>query len=80
MKIAVKLFADLREFAPGDKTVGRSHEIEIDPAGTVNDLLARLGIPTGRAKVVFVNGRSRDRSFVLSENDDVGIFPPVGGG
>ncbi len=80
MKITVKLFADLREFAPGDKTAGKNQEIEIAPASTINDLLVRLGIPAPRAKVVFVNGRSRELSFALSENDEVGVFPPVGGG
>ena len=58
-----------------------------DPIGTVlpdgaavADLLSRLGLTTADVQTAFVNGRAQPLDHVLVEADEVGIFPPVGGG
>jgi len=55
---------------------------DVDAAdnATVSDLIDQLGLPTGQIKVVFVNGRARPPEWILQPGDEVGIFPPVGGG
>lgn len=81
MKINLRLFADLLAFAPVSRTAGANITLDLRPDSTITDLLQLLRIPPERARVIFVNGRVKDDpAFVLREGDDVGIFPPVGGG
>lgn len=78
--IRVKLFADLKRYAPDGKQAGSPFPVELAAGSTLAELVTRLGIPPSLARVAFVNGRSRHETFPLSEADEVGIFPPVGGG
>jgi len=63
-----------------------SHPFALDlPGGaTVADLLARLGVQAPAVEslriAVSVNAEYADRTRVLSENDEVGLLPPVSGG
>jgi len=51
------------------------------PQGTcVMDLVTQFGIPEADVKLIFINGKRELLSYVLKDNDRVGIFPPVGGG
>jgi molybdopterin converting factor small subunit len=43
-------------------------------------VVARLQIREKEVKVTFVNGRARADMYRLRAGDEVGIFPPVGGG
>ena len=44
------------------------------------DLLQSLRLPLEEVKLVFVNGQSRPLTHLLSQDDEVGVFPAVGGG
>jgi sulfur carrier protein ThiS len=55
-------------------------EIELPDKSTLADLVAHLGLPPEKVRVIFCNGRVRPRDHVLADGDEVGIFPPVGGG
>ncbi|WP_455464048.1 MoaD/ThiS family protein, partial [Candidatus Hodarchaeum mangrovi] len=45
------------------------------------DLLNQLGIEREQAKIIMINGVGiTDVYYILKENDEVAIFPPVGGG
>lgn len=77
MHVQVRLFATLRRYRPGAET---PFSAELGPGGTVSDLLAQLGVPQDETQVVFVNGRARPLEWALAPDDEVGIFPPVGGG
>lgn len=79
MKITVKLFAFLGEYAPGGESA-KPFSCEIEPESTLKDLVDQLGIPDGEARLLFVNGRTRKKDTTLQLGDEVGIFPPVGGG
>jgi len=81
MNITVKLFATLRKFGPPDLKIGESFNVEISPAFNVQDLLDQLGIEREQAKIIMVNGVGvTDFFYVLKDQDEVAVFPPVGGG
>jgi sulfur-carrier protein len=77
--VHVKLFATLRRARP-DVPIGQSFPVELPGGTTVADLIQHLELPDEEVKIVFVNALYRDRDYVLSDSDEVGIFPPVGGG
>jgi molybdopterin converting factor small subunit len=88
MIVKVKLFATLTQYAPkliqdqfpkGVRS-GTTFEIELSETSTLGDLVSELALPSKQVKITFVNGRSRKTDYQLNEGDEVGIFPPIGGG
>ncbi len=79
MRVKVKLFATLRDLYPG-LGVGEAMEVELPAGADVETLVERLRLPPDQVKIVFVNGIVRQAAHTLSDGDEVGIFPPVGGG
>ena len=77
MRVHVKVFAGLRNFAPEGKS---PFDLDLEPGATVGDLLERLGIPQEKPKILLVNGRHASLDRELSEGDEVSLFPPVAGG
>jgi molybdopterin converting factor small subunit len=77
--VYAKLFATLRTYRPGLK-LGEVFPVDLPEGATVGQLLRQLGVPEEEVKMVFVNGIVRDREQVLAAGDELGIFPPVGGG
>jgi molybdopterin converting factor small subunit len=75
----VKLFATLRGYRPGLK-LGEAFAVELPTGATVQHLLEMLGVPASEVKLIFVNGLVRDMQHALADGDELGIFPPVGGG
>ena len=73
--IQLKLFANLREFAPADTD---RHPIE--SGQSIREVLASIGLPAEKAKLIFVNGTKGDLDTVLEGGERVGLFPPVAGG
>lgn len=80
MRVNVKLYATLRQFAPPGTAIGECFKVEIKE-GRISEIIARLGFPPDQARIIFVNGiRTFDLNQRLSEDDLVVFFPPVGGG
>ncbi len=79
IRVKVKLFATLRRYSP-ELGVGEGMEVELPEGATVGQLVNHLGLPADHVRVVFINGIARDESYTLSDGDEVGMFPPVGGG
>jgi molybdopterin converting factor small subunit len=79
MLVTVKLFASLARFSPG-RLPGVPFEMNLSESATVQDLVNQLGIPPEETKISFINGLIRDLDQVLIQGDEVGIFPPIGGG
>lgn len=75
----VKLFATLRQYKPG-LGIGEAFPVELQAGATVTDLVQCLGLPEDQVKLVFVNALSAELDRPLANGDEVGIFPPVGGG
>jgi molybdopterin synthase sulfur carrier subunit len=73
--ISLKLFATLAKRTPED-----SNRYPITPGTTVRDIVDKLNITEGEAKLIFVNNKRALLTSVLNDGDRVGIFPPVGGG
>ena len=88
MKVRVKLFATLvRSVPPAVQArfpqgirAGAPLEVDLPAGSTLDDLAAQLQLPPEEVKVFFVNGRAQEPDYCLSPGDEVGIFPPVGGG
>lgn len=74
MKITVKLFAYYRD--------GRFSIAAQDwPAETqVGEIVRRLRLPEDTLGIVLVNGRPVELDRILQENDELALFPMVGGG
>ena len=79
MRVHVKLFATLGQLVPGT-TLGTPFDVELPAGATLAALVAHLNLPVEEVKVAFVNGRARPADWVLNPDDQVGMFPPVGGG
>ena len=79
MTIKVKLFATLRKYLPGLE-LGKAAEIQLDSGSTIMDLYNELGIPVEEIKLAYVNGIYCEPDTILKNGDEIGIFPPIGGG
>jgi len=79
VQVNVKLFASLQRYKP-DVFAGEIFPVELPDGSTLADLVANLEISANEVKVMFVNGRARAEMYRLKDGDEVGIFPPVGGG
>lgn len=56
-------------------------EIELPVPRPLNDLLSELGIPLGDVNLVVINHELVDLAdAVVKDEDEVRIYPPIGGG
>ena len=79
MQIQVKLFASLTRYVPGIRP-GYPFEVDLPDGVSLADLVRQLNLPQAEVKVIFVNARAQPLSYILYPGDEVGLFPPVGGG
>ena len=79
MRVYVKLFATLRRYVE-NAVYGVPFEVDLAEEATIADLIQQLNLPAEEVKVAFVNARARSEDWRLEPGDEVGIFPPVGGG
>ena len=79
MQIAVRLFATLQKFAPLSARDG-CFTIKLTPGATVAALLKACHLSEKSVTVVMVNGIVSPGETILSEADEVSIFPPLAGG
>lgn len=77
--VQAKLFATLRRHFP-ELGIGEAMPVELPDNATVGQLIQELDLPDEQVKIIFVNGVIQKQRYPLSEGDEVGIFPPVGGG
>jgi molybdopterin converting factor small subunit len=88
MTVNVKLFATLAQKlahafpdqSPEGLKAGIPIALEIPEGSRVSDLLSQLPMKKEWVLLVFVNGRARKLDHQLADGDDIGIFPPIGGG
>jgi molybdopterin converting factor small subunit len=79
MRLRVKLFASLTRYRD-NLFSGTPFEIDLPEGATVADLQRALLIPDQEVKFTFVNGLAQSEDYVLKDNDEMGIFPLIGGG
>ena len=76
MKVAVRLFAALRE-----RVGARETALELDEGASVDDVWPALGLGEEPAGLVYaVNRTYVDRGTLLADGDEVALIPPVSGG
>jgi molybdopterin synthase sulfur carrier subunit len=88
MNIYVKLYATLtqnvseaiRAQYEHGISAGSRLEVSLPEGSLLDELVTLLGLPREQVKVIFVNGQIRDLDYHLQPGDEVGIFPPIGGG
>lgn len=79
MAVTVLLAASLRRYVP-DYDAASGLGMSVPPGSSVRDLAQRLGIPEDEVKLIMANGIHADWDTVLTGNERVALFPPVGGG
>lgn len=79
MRVKVRLFANLRDYVPEAK-IGTTLEVELQDGARVEDLANHYKLPLDLVKLAYVNGIYQNLDFQLHENDEIGLFPPIGGG
>ncbi|HWQ45425.1 MAG TPA: MoaD/ThiS family protein [Longilinea sp.] len=79
MNIKVRLFATLRTYVP-EATIGATLDVELAEGAHLSDLIARYPFPADLVKLAYVNGIYQEPGFLLHDGDEVGLFPPIGGG
>ena len=77
MEVKVKLYSELRNYAPGNSNV---FSIALFSGATVRDLLETLKIPHRVRRFIVLNGRRGEEGTPLSAGDTVVLFTPVEGG
>ena len=76
MLINVKLYGELKIYAPGEKN---QFEMIIAPGATLEDVFRIFSIPNNRY-VSLVNGRRIYKESCLNEGDTLVLFPEISGG
>jgi molybdopterin converting factor small subunit len=85
MTVTVRLYANLPEKlaqrgAEQGIQAGSKLDLELPSSSRLVNLLSQLRLERGEVLTAFVNGRARDLEYVLEPGDEIGLFPPVGGG
>lgn len=79
IQVQVRLYATLRRYQPQVR-LSQARIVSLPEGATVEQLIAKLGIPADTVKTVFVGGKIVESGYVLRDGDEVGIFPPIAGG
>lgn len=74
MKVTLKLFANLRDFAP------KYQELDVNDGITLEELIKMNNIPQNIPMIKLVNGEFAEFSQKLKDGDVVALFPPIAGG
>ena len=80
IQVNAKLFASLRNKVPEHKDWTQPIPVSFDGVATIGDLLTHFDVAFPQAIVAVVNGTRRKMDWLLEDGDEVGLFPPVGGG
>jgi sulfur-carrier protein len=79
MQVKVRLFTTLADHTAGVEA-GQTFTAVLPEGSKISSLIKHLHLPEAEAKIIMVNGRARDADFPLKNNDEVAMFPPIGGG
>lgn len=79
MAVQLMLGAILRKYVPGYNGE-TGHPMRVEGGCTVRDLARLLSIPEEEVKLIMVDGVAADWDTVLSGEERIPLFPPVGGG
>ncbi len=77
--LQLMLAASLRKYVPG-YNAETGHPVEIEPGTTIRDVARLLSIPVEEVKLIMVDGIAAKWETVLSGDERLALFPPIGGG
>jgi sulfur carrier protein ThiS len=77
MNVKLKCFSSLA--SAGSCDYKDSHPYRLSEGQTVGDLVERAGIEKKDVKIAFVNSKIVDFDKILTDGDQVGLAPAVGG-
>ena len=77
MRIGLKCFSQLSD--PKKCDYSESTSYDLSDGQTVEDLLLRVGIDKKDVKIAFLNSRIVNFDTVLTDGDQIGLAPSVGG-
>ena len=83
MTIFLRLFGELKQYAPEELPCGRAGPLELPEGTTVLQLVLRLGIPYGGEEgllVAAVNDTEVTHQTRLQHGDKLSLFEPLAGG
>jgi len=74
----LKLGGQLSFYPPGKSP---QVEVQLDAPTLLSEVLAKVGIPFGEVFLVVVNGELVEpKDAMVSQDDEVKVFPPMDGG
>ena len=75
MEIRLVMLGALKAKAPADG------KLQLEEGASIEDVLQQLDLSEHEFQIVMVNGKPKpDRSYSVSDNDELTIIAPVGGG
>ena len=88
MKVYLKIFSVLakklsdvfKSQYPEGLKAGTVVELDLPNKSSISNLMDSLHLERNSKYLIFVNGKSQKHEHELSEGDQIGIFPPIGGG
>ena len=82
MKIALRLYATLRDYLPEGHDTGIT--LDLPEGASIPDALAVLGVPLALAHIIMIQGRRVLPPDVatrqLVDGEELAVFPAIGGG
>jgi molybdopterin converting factor small subunit len=78
--LANKLSDVLKSQYPEGLKAGTVVELDLPSTSSISNLMDNLNLRSNNKYLIFVNGKSQKHDYLLSEGDQIGIFPPIGGG
>ena len=76
MRIEVKLYGDLKKYAPGDRN---EFSLSLDTGATLGCVCSMLSIPKGD-HVSLINGRRSGHDAKLADGETLVFIPQISGG
>ena len=84
MQITFKLYATLTDYLPADARRSNQMAMEVEPAASIDSIVAPFGIPPKLVHLVMVNGvyipPAERATRTLVEGDVLAVWPPIAGG
>jgi sulfur carrier protein ThiS len=88
MRVTLKLFAMLADHLPpgveGQRRAGNGLTVDVPEGSSVQEVIDRFNLPSRLVHLVLVNGvyvsPQACAGHVLDSDDEVAIWPPIGGG
>ena len=77
MNITLKLYTVLREYFPEGL---KDNCLSLPDNSKVIDVINMLNIPEELPKIILINGAQKKPESIISDGDELSIFPPISGG